>query len=326
VTDKLRVSGGVRYTEEEKDYWRTTSTFYNLLPTFNATYVFTPDVGKYDDTSIMVSADYQINDDVMVYGRYAQGFKSGGFNGRANDAGSATEYQPETADTFELGVKSSFMDRRVRLNATAFMTKYENFQARVAGLDTDPVTGLPAPLLSVLNAGELDIKGLELEGVFVPMPGLTLDAQIGYLDAEYGEFDDTRFPAFGGSRAHQDPAFSPKWTMRFGGQYEMPLANGSGVTFGAAAKFRSEMALAVDNTLDNSDVKLDGMYQGDYWLYDARVVWNDSTDRYSIGLYGQNLSDEVYKTDAQEFSSIGNIRTAYFGAPRTWMVKVTAKY
>lgn len=326
VTDKLRVSGGVRYTEEEKDYWRTTSTFYNLLPAFNATYLFTPDVGKYDDTSIMLSADYQINDDVMVYGRYAQGFKSGGFNGRANSATEATEYQPETADTFELGVKSSFMDRRLRLNATAFITKYEDFQARVAGLDTDPVTGLPAPVLSVLNAGELDIKGLELEGVFVPMPGLTLDAQVGYLDAEYGEFADTRFTNFGGSRAFQDPAFSPKWTMRFGGQYEMALANGSGVTFGAAAKFRSEMALAVDNTLANSDVKLDSMYQDDYWLYDARVVWNDSADRYSIGLYGQNLSDEVYKTDAQEFSSIGNIRTAYFGAPRTWMIKVTAKY
>ena len=56
------------------------------------------------------------------------------------------------------------------------------------------------------------------------------------------------------------------------------------------------------------------------------MVWNDPSNRYSVGLYGQNLSDEVYKTDAQEFSSIGNIRTAYFGAPRTWMVKFTARY
>jgi len=326
LTDKLRLSAGVRYTEEEKDYWRTTSTFYSLLPAFNATYVFAPDVGKYDDTSIMLSADYQLSDDAMVYARYSQGFKSGGFNGRANSPTEATEYQPETADSFEVGAKTSFWDRRARLNLAAFMTKYEDFQARVAGLDTDPVTGLPAPVLSVLNAGQLDIFGFELEGVLMPVRGLTLDAQVGFLDADYKEFKDNRFTQFSGSRAFQDPAFSPKWTLRFGGQYEWFLSGGSSVTVGGAAKFRSRMALAVDNTYENTGTEIPGMYQDDYWLYDARVVWSNASDRYTVGLYGQNLSDEVYKTDAQEFSSIGNIRTAYYGAPRTWMIKVSAKY
>lgn len=325
VTEALRLSAGVRYTEEEKAYDRFTYVT-SSSPFLESSYPFAPPKGTWDDTSIMVSADYQLNDDVMLYGRYAQGFKSGGFNGRANSATEATAYDPETADTFEIGAKSTFMDRRLRLNAAAFMTKYENFQARVSGMENDPVTGVPVGVLSVINAGELDIKGFELEGVLVPTPGLTLDAQVGYLDAEYGEFNDARFTSFGGSRAFQDPAFSPKWTLRMGGQYEWALADGSGVTLGASARFRSRMALAVDNTLANSDVPLESMYQDDYWLYDARVVWNDSTDRYSIGLYGQNLSDEVYKTDAQEFSSIGNIRTAYYGAPRTWMIKVSAKY
>jgi len=326
VTDALRLSAGVRYSEEEKDYWRTTSTFYSLLPDFNATYVFAPPTGKWDDTSIMLSADYRLSPDAMVYARYAQGFKSGGFNGRANSATEATRYDPETADTFEVGSKTTYWDNRLRLNLAAFLTKYKDFQARVSGLDTDPNTGLPAPVLSVLNAGSLDIFGFEVEGVVVPTPGLTLDTQIGFLDADYKVFDDARFVSFGGSRAFQDPAFSPRWTARFGGQYEYNLAGGSSLTFGAAAKYRSRMALAVDNTLVDTDTKLDGMYQDAYWLYDARVVWTDPSDRYSVGVYGQNLSDEVYKTDAQEFSSIGNIRTAYFGAPRTWMVKFTARY
>src|SRR5690606_5310331 len=256
----------------------------------------------------------------------SQGFKSGGFNGRANSPTEATEYQPETADSFEVGAKTSFWDRRARLNLAAFMTKYEDFQARVAGLDTDPVTGLPAPVLSVLNAGQLDIFGFELEGVLVPIRGLTLDAQVGFLEADYKELNDTRFSKVGGSRAFQAPAFSPKWTLRVGGQYEWFLSGGSSVTVGGAAKFRSKMALAVDNTYENTATEIPGMYQDDYWLYDARVVWSDASDRYTVGLYGQNLSDEVYKTDAQEFSSIGNIRTAYYGAPRTWMIKVSAKY
>ncbi len=325
VTDALRLSAGVRYTEEEKQYDRYTYVDSDS-PYLVSSYGFAPPTGKWDDTSIMVSADYQLSDDAMVYARYAQGFKSGGFNGRANSATEATAYDPETADTFEVGAKTSYWGNRVRLNLATFMTKYDNFQARVSGVENDPNTGVPVGVLSVINAGSLDIFGFEVEGVIAPVRGLTLDTQIGFLDADYKEFDDDRFTAFGGSRSFQDPAFSPRWTTRVGGQYEFDMANGSSLTLGAAAKYRSRMALAVDNTYTNTLTEIPGMYQDSYWLYDARVVWNDPTDRYSIGVYGQNLSDEVYKTDAQEFSSIGNIRTAYYGAPRTWMVKFTAKY
>jgi iron complex outermembrane receptor protein len=326
VTEALRLSAGVRYTKEEKNYRRTTSTFYSLLPAFNATYNFNPPTGEYDDTSIMLSADYQLNEDAMVYARYAQGFKSGGFNGRANSAADSTEYDPETADTFEVGAKTTYWDNRFRLNLAAFFTKYEDFQARVSGIDTIPGQPVPSPVLSVLNAGSLDIQGFEIESVLIPVRNLTLDAQVGFLDADYKEFSDARFTSFNNSRAFQTPAFSPRWTARLGAQYVYDLAGGSNVTFGAAAKYRSRMALAVDNTPTNSSVELPGMFQEEYWLYDARVVWNDASDRYTVGLYGQNLSDEVYKTDAQEFSSIGSIRTAYYGAPRTWMVKATAKF
>ncbi|WP_341021760.1 TonB-dependent receptor [Brevundimonas diminuta] len=325
VTDALRLSAGVRYTEEEKEYDRFTYVKSNS-PFLVSSYGFAPPTGKWDDTSIMLSADYQLSDDAMVYARYAQGFKSGGFNGRANSATEATAYDPETADTFEVGAKTTFWDRHLRLNIASFLTKYENFQARVSGVENDPITGVPVGVLSVINAGELDIFGFELEGVVVPTQGLTLDAQVGFLDADYKEFNDARFTKFSGSRAFQDPAFSPKWTVRVGGQYEWALDGGSSVTFGAAAKYRSRMALTVDNTVVNTDTEIPGMYQDAYWLYDARVVWSNASDRYTVGLYGQNLSDEVYKTDAQEFSSIGNIRTAYYGAPRTWMIKVSARY
>jgi len=326
VTDDFRLSGGIRYTEEDKDYVRTTSTFFSALPAFNATFPFAPPTGTYDDTSVMVSADYQLTEDVMVYARYAQGFKSGGFNGRANSASEATEYAPETADSFEVGVKATGFDNRVRVNVAAFSTQYEDFQARVSGLEVDPITNVPVAVLSVINAGGLDINGIEIEGVFAVTSALTLDAQIGLLDAEYDEFADARFTATGGSRAFQTPAFSPEVTARYGAQYVVDLPNGGDLAFGAVGRFRSRMALAVDNTPVNSQVELPGMFQDDYWLLDARVVWTDPSGRYTIGAYGQNLTDEVYKTDAQEFSSVGGIRTAYFGAPQTFMLKLTARY
>jgi iron complex outermembrane receptor protein len=153
-----------------------------------------------------------------------------------------------------------------------------------------------------------------------------LDAQIGYLDAEYKEFDDARFIAFGGSRAFQRPAFSPKWTMRYGAQYSFDLGSSGGVTIGGQARYRSRQALAVDNTFINTDTEIEGLFQDSYWLADARIVWENARKTLSLGVYGNNLFEKLYRTDAQEFSSIGNIRTVYFGAPRTVSVKLTARY
>ena len=324
LTDALRISGGIRYTEEEKDYVRTTSTFLNLA--LAGTFPFAPPVASFDDTSFMASIDYQLTDTIMLYGRFSQGFKSGGYNGRANSATEATRYAPETAESFEIGAKTTSYDNRLRINVAAFTTKYEDFQARVSGLDVDPITNLPAPVLSVINAGALNISGIELEGTLAITPNLTFDTQIGLLDAEYDEFADARFTSFGGSRAFQEPAFSPRFTARYGLQYVADLPGGGDLTLGAVAKFRSRMALAVDNTPVNSSVELPGMFQDGYWLTDARIAWNDASGRFTVGFYGQNVFDEVYRTDAQEFSSVGNIRTVYYGAPRTFMVKLSARY
>src|SRR5690606_25758692 len=146
ATDALRLSAGVRYTDETKEYARSTSVIsdYALVVAgvtiypLNTTYAFEPPEGSYDDTSIMLSADYQLTPDVMAYARFSQGFKSGGFNGRANSAAEATEYQPETADSYEIGVKATTWDNRLRFNLAVFQTNYDNFQARVSGIDTPP--------------------------------------------------------------------------------------------------------------------------------------------------------------------------------------------
>jgi iron complex outermembrane receptor protein len=274
----------------------------------------------------MVSMDFQATDNVMLYGRIAQGFKSGGFNGRANNPGEQAPYDPEEVISYELGLKTDWADGTVRANMAVFYNDYTDFQARVSGLTEDPGTGLPSPELTVLNAGSLDIYGAELELSYQPTAALLLDAQVGYLDAEYGEFDDVRFTNFDGSRAFQEPAFSPEWTARFGASYEWSLADHGTLRLAGAAKFRSRMALAIDNTFINSDVEIDGLFQDDYWVYDASLLWTLADGRFSLGLNGRNLSDEVYRTDGQEFSSVGNIRTAYYGPPRTFSFVLTGRF
>ena len=331
VTDALRISAGIRWTREEKDYFRTTSTFSSSpLLTSVAPFVFDRK-DEWTDLSPMLSVDYQFTPSVMAYLRYAKGFKSGGFNGRANELGSATTYDPETADSFEAGLKTSIA-RQLRLNIAVFHNNYKDFQARVSDLDDSTLP--PTPLLSVLNAGKLRIRGAELEAAWTPTPELLIDTQIGYLDAEYKEFDDVRFTACcGGSRAFQEPAFAPKWTMRFGAQYAIVLGGSGGLTFGGQARYRSRHALSVDNSLiigtgpaAGTETEIEDLFQKSYWLGDARIVWEDVSKRFAVGLYGNNIFDKLYKTDGQEFSSIGNIRTVYFGAPRTFTLRLTARY
>lgn len=324
ITDRLSISGGLRYTEEEKEYYRTTSTF-SSNPLFTAN----PAAGSpmdrshtWDDLSGLVSIDFQATDNILIYGRAAQGFKSGGFNGRANNIGEDAPYAPETVTSYEVGVKSDWLNNTLRANFTVFHNQYEDFQARVSGATNDVP---PVISLTVLNAGELEISGAELELLYRPISALTLDAQIGYLDATYGEFNDVRFVAFGGSRAFQDPAFSPDWTARFGGAYTFDLGGAGDLTLAGAARFRSRMALSVDNTLVNSATQIQGLFQDDYWLYDASLTYRPN-NILSFALQGRNLSDEVYKTDGQEFSAVGNIRTVYYGAPRTWSLVATARF
>jgi len=323
VTDALRLYAGLRWTRDEKDYFRTTSTF-SSSPLLNSVAPFVFDrKDHWSDVSPMASIDYQFSPSTMAYLRYSKGFKSGGFNGRANEIGSSTAYDPETANSYEAGLKTTIA-RQLRLNVAVFHTGYKDFQARVSELDDSTLP--PTPLLSVLNAGKLRIRGAELEAVWTPTPQLLLDSQIGYLDAEYKEFDDLRFTSFGGSRAFQEPAFAPKWTMRFGGQYIFDLGSSGGITLGGQARYRSRHALSVDNTFTNTDTEIEGLFQKGYWLADARIVWEDAAKHFEVGLYGNNLFDKLYKTDGQEFSSIGNIRTVYFGAPRTVTLRLTARY
>ncbi len=327
LTDTVRLSAGIRFTHEEKDYARTTDRFLNGA--FLDRYSFAPS-SSWSDVSPSASLDWQATKDVMLYARVAKGFKSGGFNGRANTAAESTEYNPEKALSFEAGFKSRIASQ-LTLNGAIFHNNYRDFQARVGSAELDPIFGT-APTLSVLNAGKLRIRGAELEAAWTPAKGLLLDTQIGYLDAEYREFDDARFP--GGSRAFQTPAFSPKWTLRTGAQYTFDLSGSGSLTVGGQSRYKSRSALAVDNTFivypptagQGTTNEVPGLFQNGYWLHDARIVWDSPGKHYAIGLYGNNLAGKKYKTDAQEFSSVGNIRTVYYGAPQTVTLRLTARY
>ena len=329
VTDQLHLSAGVRVTEETKKYAFTTSIFSDN-PLFDGTYtpVFQQDPKTWTNASPMVSADYQITPEAMVYARFAEGFQSGGFNGRSDSASTGTlPYGPETLYSYEVGAKTDWFEHRLRLDGDIFYNDYRDFQASVGTFQPGP-GGVNTAVDAVINAGGLDIKGAELELTAAPTSQLRLDAEIGYLDARYSKFLDTMYitatnPT--GSRTWETPAFSPKWTVRLGASYSWDNVFGGRVTLSDQARYRSTTALAIDNSTVNEQ-PYPGMWQPGYWVDDAQLVWDSSDRHFSLGLYAKNLSDAAYRTDAENFLTVGGILTAYYGDPRTFNVTFRYRY
>jgi iron complex outermembrane receptor protein len=293
---------GGRYTREDKSYFRSTSTFSNILGDADPAFEFS-DSNDWSDFTPTVTLDYTVNDGVRLYGRVAKGFKSGGFNGRANGAADVSSFDPETVWTAELGAKTVVFDGRLQANYAIFQSTYEDFQARVSVAD-----GIDFRF-PVLNAAELDITGAEIEAVLSVTDSFQLAAQIGYLDSKYGK------GGFSGSDGIPDePAFSPEFTGRIAASYTASLASGASLTFGVDGSYRDAMWLSVENVAPLSE--------DSYTLVNALVSFTSPEGHWNLSAGIKNATDEVYKVEGQEFRSVGNIQTAYYGTPRMYTVAV----
>lgn len=315
-TPSWTLAAGLRYSRDEKDYDRSTSTFWGSIFAFlNETVAFQ---GKqsWDAWTPSLSLQKAFSDQVMGYVSANRGFKSGGFNGRANTAAEITsaEFQPEFVWTYEAGLKMRSADGRLTANLAAFHSEYKDFQARVSEIQ-NPDAPIPTFAFPVLNAAELAIDGIELEGAALLGEATRLSGQISYLNARYDEFVDPRVqlnPAL--ANLHDHVPFSPDWTSRVALQHSFDLGGSGALTVGGDVSYRSETWLSVDNR--------ENLSQDAYTLLGLFGVWDSPGYDWQVRAGVRNLTDEVYKTEGQEFSSVGNIQTAYFGLPRNYYLSV----
>jgi iron complex outermembrane receptor protein len=305
---------GLRYTHETKDYDRSTSTFWGApLGALDATFAFA-DSASWSALTPSLSLQKAFSDNLMGYVSANRGFKSGGFNGRANSASEVSSFNPEFVWTYEAGLKMQSADRRLRGNLAVFHSDYKDFQARVSEV-TNPGAPIPTFAFPVLNAAELSITGIEFEGVALLGEATQLSTQLGWMDAKYDTFEDPRVaanPALAG--LHEHVPFSPDFTGRVALQHSFTLGDNGVLAIGGDASYRSETWLSVDNR--------DGLKQGAYTLFGLYGVWDSPQYAWQVRAGVRNLTDETYKTEGQEFSSVGNIQTAYFGLPRNYYVSL----
>lgn len=306
ITDRLSLTAGLRYTSEDKDFTRT-QTFYGPLtepPARDAPGLLVTDIdtgASWDSWSPKAGVDFKISDDVMAYASVSRGFKSGGFDGRANDGAGAAPYDPETLWAYEAGIKSSLLDRRLTANLAVFHNDYTDLQ--LSSFSADGAGGFVALFT---NAGAATIRGVELELAARPFDGLTLNATMGYLDARY---DDYAGPGGVDISDQRELVNAPEWSARLGGVYVTDLGQAGSLTFGADAAYRSK----VYSTVSSSET----LAQGAHTLVDAFVRWSDADDRLFAQIGGKNLTDERHIEQGFDLSDSLGYQLAYFGAPRT---------
>lgn len=231
LTDQFSISAGGRYSWEEKDFVyrngfnQSGGGFFPDAEGFNN---FAAGKASWSQFTPRIGAEYKPNDDMMLYASFTQGFKSGGFNGRGNSNETIGPYDPETVNSYELGLKSDWADNRVRLNIAAFYADYKDKQEEI--IRTNPDTG--ATITTVDNAASVDIMGIEAEWAVIPFTGFTLSGTVAYLDAKYGEFVFDGFDV----ADFVEVRSTPSWQLGFTGRYEREIGNGVG--FNALASYR----------------------------------------------------------------------------------------
>ena len=318
LTDDLEITVGLRYTEDKRDGFLFNESLGHVNFDRSKKYasqwrpgdddrLFNSD--KWDDLSYLVTFNYSVNPDMNVYFTHSTGYNGGGFNSRASTVTAWDEaYNEETLDSYELGLKSDWLDRRLRVNAALFYNGYQDMQIAVFEAGTGGASS------RITNAGESTYQGLELEIVALLSENITLDLTYGYLDAEFDEYN-ARNPV---TNQIEDISSvttvtrAPENTGAVGLQYSLP---NTGV---------GALSARVDVTY--TDSMTFHPFQNQFDTADSRTVANArlTLDELSVGngemrlsAWVKNLTDEEYREWGIDFGTLGYAGDTW-NQPRTF--------
>jgi iron complex outermembrane recepter protein len=307
LSDRLSLEVGGRYVSEEKDAVHVQDDMTGIFGSTN--FAITR---RDNDFAPTVSLSYAVADNAMTYLRFAQGFKSAGFNTDFVVAGASNlEVSPEFATSYEIGIKSDLADNNLRLNLAGFYTTYKDLQlSQIAGGG-----------VSLNNAAEADIYGIEAEFAALMGEYIDINGSIGYLHATYGDFTGCPVPGAAAVPALANCAgnylnLAPKWTAALGAQFTYPIGGFGDFVARADWNFRSEVFFEPQNT-----VRLSGEGRNLLNVRAGVVV-----DNWEVFGWAKNLTNETYVNFADDRSAIFVNTTQAFGAPRTYGITVRLKF
>jgi iron complex outermembrane receptor protein len=304
LTDKLELSGGIRWTDERKVQTISVPYVHNLLayvpaggglfapsPAFLQSGFFSGPINFKDDNfSPEVTLRYKATEDINLFASFKTGFKSGGIDNSALPSNSLSQaaasgdfssliFRSEKAKGGEIGFKSQWANRDFTLNATAFYYVFDDLQ--VQNFNAVTVQFVTS------NAGELTTKGVDLESRWrTPVEGLSLSANLSYLDAQY---TDTFIQPLGistvdlnGRRGSQ----APEWAGNIAADWTIPLSNNLELFLSGNA--------AYNDGYITDEATLDDYVQPSFWLFDANVSIGHPDGKWKLSLVAQNLTDKIF--------------------------------
>ena len=300
ITDQLSLTGGLRYTWDDLEFVHIRAPGVNAtngLPATGPGVVANPAGGTLasggngtntsrgettnGNLSGRAAIQFKPSEDIMLYGSYTRGYKGPAFNVFFNHTApnNAVPIDEELSDSFEIGVKSQFLDNRVQLNVAAFAVTYDGFQAN----NFIVVNG--ATISNLTNAGKVKSEGFEADLVVNPADGLNLRASAAYADARVKEFNPN--PTTGAPDARNGTVLplAPKFTYTIGGDYTRELG---GVTLYLNTDYRhtstqySDLGQAASTRIDP------------YGIWNASLGFSDPDDKYRVTFQARNITDESY--------------------------------
>ena len=329
VTDSVDITAGLRYTDEKKHGYALQTPFGGaplaslpaaLRPTIQAIrdgtvqpFFYFEDQRQEDNLSGTLNASWKIAPDVLAYASYARGYKSGGINFTVLPPGVARQVEPETADSYEAGLKTQFADRRITFNLSAYRTDFTDYQSTRVFVNTAGST-----VIFITNAGKVRTQGLEADFTARATPDLTLRASAAYTDAKFVSYPNAPCPQerfqsqFCDLSGRRLPLVS-KYSGYLGVDYQHPAPlfemAGQGVLPFVYADY------AWRSNFDGSTSalsRIDG-----YGLVNLRLGLRTEDRQTELTVWARNLFDEEYFTGLSAVAFNTGLYGAELGDPRT---------
>ena len=296
LTDRLDLTAGTRWTDDKK-------TIRN--PNFP---MGVPNPFVYDDTHTdwLVNVGFDFSDSVYGYAKVNTGFLSGG-------AANGVAFNPEEITNYELGLRSTLYDNRLTLNLTGFFMDYEELQF------IDPSSGS----LNTINAGKVEIKGIELEAVALPTDRLSLSANLGIADTNLKELA----AAVLGNQTLDDYQLGnrPQRTASLAAEFEVARTEFGVLTVSADAQHHSNKQFATGAAIADSALNA-ASQTGSVWLLNMRASLSEIPFGSATGVvsvWGRNLTDDDSITAG---NNLGTVFAGSFRRPRSYGIDFTVEF
>ena len=316
VTDRLTLTAGARWSEDEIKARETKIEFESLLPAQRAK-------DSWDDVSPRFAANFAVSDDVNLYATVAKGWKSGGINMElSTPTDPFNKFDSETLWNYEIGIKSTLLDRRLRASLAAFLIDWKDVQVNASRLILDEEGDLVS-VQGISNGAKARSQGLELEITALPVPQLQLGLNAGYLDTEWKDFAGA-VTGFGEVDLTGKPLpKAPELTLSANAEYTVQF--GSSWEGFLRAEFNHEDKLFYDVNGTAGTIILGARFPFEIPAHD---VWNfrvgASNERYRIVAYIENAFDDDYYTSTYDFGFTNG--AGVVPSFRTFGVRFTANF